>query len=78
MVIFAFIVNSEQYMFQAMITLLNLSRAIIKKGHQINGIFFYGSGVHNLRRNINIEKSMKNLPEELEEFCLKNNVQVGG
>jgi sulfur relay (sulfurtransferase) complex TusBCD TusD component (DsrE family) len=71
-------VSVEQYKFEAMNTLLNLGKAIIKKGHQINGIFFYGSGVYNLKRNISIGKSMKNLPKELEEFCSINNIEIGG
>ncbi|MEJ2250601.1 MAG: DsrE family protein [Candidatus Lokiarchaeota archaeon] len=78
MLVFTFIVSVEQYQFEAMNTLLNLGKAIIKKGHKINGIFFYGSGVHNLKKDINISKSMEHLPNKLEAFCFENNIEIGG
>ena len=52
MVIFTFVVCSEPYKFEAIDTLINLGEAIIKKGHQILGIFLYGSGVYNVKGEI--------------------------
>jgi sulfur relay (sulfurtransferase) complex TusBCD TusD component (DsrE family) len=68
MVVFTFVVCVEPYKFEAVDTLLNLGEAIIKKGHQILGIFFYGSGVYNINKDINVGSSMRNLPKRLEEF----------
>jgi len=76
MVVFTFVVCAEPYKFEAMDTMLNLGEAILKKGHQILGIFFYGSGVYNVKREINISSTMRNLPERLEHFTKKNNLNL--
>lgn len=76
MVVFTFIVCAEPYKFEAIDTMLNLGEAILKKGHQILGIFFYGSGVYNVKREINISSTMRNLPERLENFIKKNNLNL--
>ena len=76
MVVFTFVVCAEPYKFEAIDTMLNLGDAILKKGHQILGIFFYGSGVYNVKREINISSTMRNLPERLEEFIKKNNLNL--
>ena len=47
MVSFTFIICAEPYKYEAMDTVINLVEAIIKKGHKIIGIFFYGSGIYN-------------------------------
>ena len=76
MVIFTFVVCAEPYKFEALDTLLNLSEALISKGHKILGIFFYGSGVYNIKGNINTGTSMRNLPKQLESFCEGNNINI--
>jgi sulfur relay (sulfurtransferase) complex TusBCD TusD component (DsrE family) len=76
MVIFTFVVCAEPYKFEAIDTMLNLGEAILKKGHQILGIFFYGSGVYNIKREINISSNMRNLPERLESFIKKNSLNL--
>lgn len=76
MVVFTFVVCAEPYKFEAIDTMLNLGEAILKKGHQILGIFFYGSGVYNVKREINISSSMRNLPERLENFIKKNSLNL--
>lgn len=75
MVIFTFVVCVEPYKFEAVDTLLNLGEAIIKKGHQILGIFFYGSGVYNVNKDVNVGSTMRNLPKRLEEFI--SNYPIG-
>jgi len=75
MVSFTLIVCAEPYKYEAMDTVINLGEAIIKKGHQITGIFFYGSGVYNIKeRNIK-NTSIRNLSKRLEEFCKNNNTE---
>ena len=76
MAIFTFVVCAEPYKFEAIDTMLNLGEAILKKGHQILGIFFYGSGVYNVKREINISSTMRNLPERLEDFIKKNSLNL--
>ena len=74
MVIFTFVVCAEPYKFEALDTMLNLGRAILKKGHKILGIFFYGSGVYSAKREINISPSMRDLPKRLQNFVNKNDM----
>ncbi|MEJ2293695.1 MAG: DsrE family protein [Candidatus Lokiarchaeota archaeon] len=76
MVSFTLVVCTEPYKFEAMATLLNLGQSILEKGHQIMGIFFYGSGVYNINKDINISKSMKNIPKDLELFVEENNLKI--
>jgi len=76
MAVFTFVVCAEPYKFEAIDTMLNLGEAILKKGHQILGIFFYGSGVYNVKREININSTMRNLPERLENFIKKNSLNL--
>lgn len=76
MVVFTFLVCAEPYKFEAVDTMLNLGEAILKKGHQILGIFFYGSGVYNINADINISTSMRNLPERIETFIKNNSVNL--
>ncbi|MFW9927975.1 MAG: DsrE/DsrF/TusD sulfur relay family protein [Candidatus Thorarchaeota archaeon] len=76
MVIFTFVVCTEPYKFEAMDTLLNLGQSILEKGHEIMGIFFYASGVYNVKKDINISKSMKNIPQQLESFVKENNISI--
>ena len=57
-------------------TLINLGEAIIKKGHEILGIFLYGSGVYNIKGDILIDDSMINLPDKLANFCSKHNAKL--
>jgi len=76
MVVFTFVVCAEPYKFEAIDTMLNLGEAILKKGHQILGIFFYGSGVYNVKREINVSSTMRNLPERLENFIKKNSLNL--
>ena len=76
MVTFTFVVCAEPYKYEAMDTVLNLGESVIKKGHQILGIFFYGSGVYNIKKREITSDSMRNLPERLEQFCKANNASL--
>ena len=76
MVVFTFVVCAEPYKFEALDTMLNLGQAILKKGHQILGIYFYGSGVYNAKRDLKLSSSMRNLPKRLENFIDGNNMKL--
>ncbi|MFW9785384.1 MAG: DsrE/DsrF/TusD sulfur relay family protein [Candidatus Heimdallarchaeota archaeon] len=75
MVSFTFIVCAEPYKYEAIDTVINLGEAILKKGHQIIGIFFYGSGVYNIKEKKIKDTSVRNLSERLEKFCSANNTE---
>lgn len=73
---FIFIVCTEPYKYEAMDTILNLGEAIINKGHQIVGIFFYGSGVYNLKGNRKLSDSIRNLTKKIQFFSENYNVKI--
>ncbi|MFX0106307.1 MAG: DsrE family protein [Candidatus Hodarchaeota archaeon] len=75
MVSFTFVVCAEPYKYEAMDTVINLVEALIKKGHQIIGIFFYGSGVYNIKERIIKDNSIRNLSQRLEKFCRNHNTE---
>jgi tRNA 2-thiouridine synthesizing protein D len=75
MVSFTFIVCAEPYKYEAIDTAINLGEAILKKGHQIIGIFFYGSGVYNIKEKTIKDTTVRNLSERLEKFCRVNNTE---
>lgn len=68
MVSFTFVVCAEPYKYEALDTLINLGEAIVNKGHEILGIFFYGSGVQSIKMREITDTSMRNLPERLKNF----------
>jgi sulfur relay (sulfurtransferase) complex TusBCD TusD component (DsrE family) len=76
MVTFTFVVCAEPYKYEAMDTLLNLAETIIKKGHEILGIFFYGSGVFSIKKLNLTSDSLRNLPERLEKFSKTYNASL--
>jgi tRNA 2-thiouridine synthesizing protein D len=76
MAFFTFVVCTEPYKYEAVDTLINLGQAVINKGHQIQGIFFYGSGVYNIKGKIHTGDSLRNLPEKLQDFCKTHNIKL--
>ena len=76
MVVFTFVVCAEPYKYEAVDTVINLGEAIINKGHQILGIFFYGSGVYNIKGDILTDDSTRNLPDRLQDFSKKHDAKL--
>jgi sulfur relay (sulfurtransferase) complex TusBCD TusD component (DsrE family) len=75
---YAFFISTEPYKFEAVDSLIELSKAIIAKGNTIKGFFFYGSGVYNLKKEISSGSSIRNLPEKLQNFTNKHSIPVAG
>ena len=78
MTTYTFLLCTEPYKFEATDTLLNLCKAIIEKGHAIKGIFTFGSGVYNIKKNISTGASTRNLAEKIEKFCQEHDIPVAG
>lgn len=76
MVFFTFVVCAEPYKYEGIDTVINLGKAIIKKGHKITGVFLYGSGVYNIKSKKLTGDSMRNLSERLSNFCRKNETDL--
>ena len=78
MATYTFVVSTEPYKFEATDSLLNLCKAVLEKGNSIKGIFFYGSGVYNIKKDIETGITVRNLPAQLEKFIKEHNIPVAG
>jgi sulfur relay (sulfurtransferase) complex TusBCD TusD component (DsrE family) len=78
MTTYTFFISTEPYKFEASDSLIELCKALIKKGNIVKGIFFFGSGVYNLKGGISAGATIRNLPEKLQNFALKNNIPLSG
>ena len=71
---YSILVCTEPYKFEATDSMLKVCEALIKKGHNVRGIFFFGTGVYNLKKDISTGTSIRNIPEKIEKFCTQNNI----
>jgi sulfur relay (sulfurtransferase) complex TusBCD TusD component (DsrE family) len=78
MTTYTFFISTEPYKFEATDSLIEILKALIKKGHTVKGIFFYGSGVYNLKKEISCGSSIRNIPKKIEDFCTENSVPIAG
>jgi sulfur relay (sulfurtransferase) complex TusBCD TusD component (DsrE family) len=76
MVSFTFIVCAEPYKYEAIDTVINLGEAIVNKGHDILGIFLYGSGVYNIKSKEMTGDSVRDLSKRLSNLCKKNEAKL--
>lgn len=75
---FVFFISTEPYKYQAIDSLIEIGKAAIRKGHEIIGIFFFGTGVYNLKKEINCGTSIRNIPEKIEKFSNENRIPIAG
>ncbi len=75
---YVFFISTEPYKYQAVDSLIEIGKAAIRKGHQIIGIFFFGTGVYNLKKEISCGTTIRNIPEKIEKFSNENNIPVVG
>jgi len=78
MTTYTFFISTEPYKFEITDSLIELSKALIAKGHQIKGFFFFGSGVYNIKKDINTGTSIRNVPKKIQDFANQNNIPVSG
>ena len=76
MTTYTLILCTEPYKFEATDSLVNFCKAIIEKGNSIKGIFTFGSGVYNSKKDINAGTSIRNIPKKLEDFCTQHDIKV--
>ena len=60
---YVFFISTEPYKYQAVDTLVEIGKATLRKGNEISGIFFFGTGVYNLKKEISCGTSIRNIPE---------------
>ncbi|MHA2039419.1 MAG: DsrE/DsrF/TusD sulfur relay family protein [Promethearchaeota archaeon] len=75
---YVFFISTEPYKYQAVDTLVEMGKAVLRKGNEISGIFFFGTGVYNLKKEISCGTSIRNIPEKIEKFSTENNIPVAG
>ncbi|MHA2259209.1 MAG: DsrE/DsrF/TusD sulfur relay family protein [Promethearchaeota archaeon] len=75
---YVFFISTEPYKYQAVDTLVEMGKAVLRKGNEISGIFFFGTGVYNLKKEISCGSSIRNIPEKIEKFSTENNIPVAG
>ena len=78
MTTYSFFISTEPYKFEASDSLIEMCKALIKKGNSIKGLFFFGTGVYNLKGDISSGTSIRNIPKKLENFATENNIPVVG
>ena len=78
MTIYSSFISTEPYKFEASDSLIEMCKALIKKGHSIKGLFFFGSGVYNIKGDISSGTSIRNIPKKLENFATENNIPAVG
>ena len=61
----AFSILTEFVKYQSVYSLIKLINELKKKGHEVAGIFFFGSGVLNLLKKTHLGNSTQNIPEQL-------------
>ncbi len=67
----SFLLMAEYLKYQQIYTMLKLIEAAREKGHEINGIFIFGSGVINLQKKVEAGRNTRNIPEELGKVAEK-------
>lgn len=78
MTTYTFFVSTEPYKFEAVDSLIEIGKAVLKKGNVIRGIFFFGTGVYNLKKDISCGTSIRNIPTKIQQFSQENNIPVAG
>jgi len=75
---YVFFISTEPYKYQAVDSLIEIGKAALRKGHEITGIFFFGTGVYNLKKDVSCGSSIRNIPEKIEKFSREHNIPVAG
>lgn len=63
-----FVVLTEFLKYQHIYSLINMVKAAQAKNHEIRGVFFFGTGVLNIIKNVKLGKGVINIPATLEEL----------
>ncbi len=71
----SFLIMTEYLKHQQIYTMLKMIEAARAKNHQIHGVFFFGTGVINLMKKVEVGKNTRNIPETIIELA-KNAIPV--
>ncbi|HSG02980.1 MAG TPA: sulfurtransferase complex subunit TusD [Marinobacterium sp.] len=73
---FTLLIQSAPIDSQSSATALRFARALLKKGHTIERIFFYRSGVHSANRLTLAPQDETNLPQEWQHLVSDNSLDA--
>ena len=68
----SFLVMTEFLKHQQIYTMLKMIEAAKAKSHIIQGVFFFGTSVISLRKNVKLSKDTRNIPDAIEALCKEN------
>ena len=68
----SFLIMTEFLKHQQIYTMLKMIEAAKAKSHNIQGVFFFGTSVISLRKNVKLGKDTRNIPEAIESLCKEN------
>jgi sulfur relay (sulfurtransferase) complex TusBCD TusD component (DsrE family) len=74
----AFVVQTEPYKFEAVDTLLNMVAAAKRAHHQVLGVFFFGSGVYSLQKEIDPGATVRNLVDRIKSELADSGIALVG
>jgi sulfur relay (sulfurtransferase) complex TusBCD TusD component (DsrE family) len=72
------VIQTEPYKFEAVDTLLNMVAAAKRAGHHILGVFFFGSGVYSLQKEIDPGVTVRNLIDRIKEELADTGIALVG
>lgn len=75
---YVFFISTEPYKYQAVDSLIEIGKAALRKGHEITGIFFFGTGVYNIKKDISCGNTLRNIPSKIEKFATENKIPIAG
>jgi sulfur relay (sulfurtransferase) complex TusBCD TusD component (DsrE family) len=68
----SFLVMTEFLKHQQIYTMLKMIEAAKAKSHEIKGVFFFGTSVVSLKKNVKLGKDTRNVPEAIGSLCKEN------
>jgi tRNA 2-thiouridine synthesizing protein D len=71
---YTLIIQSAPIDHQSSYTALRFARALLKAGHSIERLFFYGAGVHNATSYSVAPQDELNLPEQWQQFVTQHSL----
>ncbi len=68
----SFLIMTEFLKHQQIYTMLKMIEAAKAKNHSIHGVFFFGTSVVSLKKNVKLGKDTRNIPEAIGSLCEEN------
>lgn len=73
---YTILVNAAPFSQQGSITAYNFAKAVLKRGHRLGQVFFYGDGIHNGNKFIAPPQDETNLVTLWQELAEQHSIQL--